>query len=462
MNIVPILTIDSDDQGPYLVLEYLKGELRQRLKGGPASGAGGARYLRQMLQALDHAHEQGVIHRDVKPENILLTRGGLPKLADFGLAWAFLESGDSVLAGTREGTRNYLAPELAQDDAPHPRTDLYALGITFYEMLTGLPPTPIRESKIPSAILPLLRKLTYANPNLRFASARECLGECLELERSLELAARTEEETRDRIAPALRQGVQPAGRAQGGRREGRVNARVGRGSDQRPGGNGPLPGALALRRHARMRHALPRLCDADSQDEMFGRLRRYFDGIERPTILEITPRAVPFSYQISALKQRSFVKELIEYSPQTVNLGDVGELLVELFQQSAASQPIVYECVDKTTHRLSLEFDRMRIVADFRYRLGPISIFKPRTLLAIHARLAIDAEPFETYRLIRYLTRPDGDLQTGTRRLARWVAGGSFRLGCRNRGGPLAALLRRSPADCAGTVLTINSPRCSL
>jgi serine/threonine protein kinase len=108
-HIVPILSIDSDGQGPYLVLEYMEGgSLRQLLRQGHLQLPVALAYLRQLLQALQHAHQQGLIHRDVKPENILLSRAGLPKLADFGLAWYFQEYDDASAshgADASEGTR---------------------------------------------------------------------------------------------------------------------------------------------------------------------------------------------------------------------------------------------------------------------------------------------------------------------------------------------------------------------
>src|SRR5262249_30714914 len=109
-HIVPILTIDSDEDGTYLVLEYMEGgSLRQRLKAGRLHLPVVLAYLRQILQAMQHAHEQGVIHRDIKPENILLTKAGLLKLADFGLAWMWQEARDHAPeGGPCEGTRAYL------------------------------------------------------------------------------------------------------------------------------------------------------------------------------------------------------------------------------------------------------------------------------------------------------------------------------------------------------------------
>src|SRR2546428_1948185 len=94
----------------------------------------------QVLAALDHAHGHGIVHRDVKPENILIARDGTVKVADFGLARAFADSYVSQAEGTVTGTVQYLAPEQIQGEPADPRTDLYALGIVMFELLTGKPP----------------------------------------------------------------------------------------------------------------------------------------------------------------------------------------------------------------------------------------------------------------------------------------------------------------------------------
>jgi serine/threonine-protein kinase len=94
----------------------------------------------QVLAALDHAHGHGIVHRDVKPENILIARDGTVKVADFGLARAYADSYVSQVEGSVTGTVQYLAPEQIQGEAADPRTDLYSLGVVMFELLTGRAP----------------------------------------------------------------------------------------------------------------------------------------------------------------------------------------------------------------------------------------------------------------------------------------------------------------------------------
>ena len=93
-----------------------------------------------VLAALDHAHGHGIVHRDIKPENILIARDGTVKVADFGLARAYADSYISQAEGTVTGTVQYLAPEQIQGEPADPRTDLYALGVVMFELLTGRTP----------------------------------------------------------------------------------------------------------------------------------------------------------------------------------------------------------------------------------------------------------------------------------------------------------------------------------
>jgi eukaryotic-like serine/threonine-protein kinase len=142
-NIVGVYDWGATDTGTYfMVMEFVRGHnLRSllteygRLEPGQVAEA-----ILQVLAALDHAHGHGIVHRDVKPENILISHEGTVKVADFGLARAFADSYISQAEGTVTGTVQYLAPEQIHGEPADPRTDLYAVGVVMFELLTGRPP----------------------------------------------------------------------------------------------------------------------------------------------------------------------------------------------------------------------------------------------------------------------------------------------------------------------------------
>jgi serine/threonine-protein kinase len=137
-NIVAVHDWGSVDGIYYMVMEYVAGlSVREILHAeGLLAPAQAADVLEQTLGALQHAHRQGIVHRDVKPENLMVTRDGVVKVADFGLARAFADA-QITEAGNVTGTVQYLAPEQLQGEPADPRTDLYALGVVAFELLTG-------------------------------------------------------------------------------------------------------------------------------------------------------------------------------------------------------------------------------------------------------------------------------------------------------------------------------------
>ena len=141
-NIVHINDYGEQDGIPYLVMDYLPGgTLKQRL-GKPIPWQEAARLLIPVAEALEYAHEHGIVHRDVKPSNILLTEKGQPMLTDFGIA-KILESEETAeLTGTGMGvgTPEYMAPEQSSSKIVDQRADIYSLGIVLYEMVTGRKP----------------------------------------------------------------------------------------------------------------------------------------------------------------------------------------------------------------------------------------------------------------------------------------------------------------------------------
>jgi len=141
-NIVQVHDWGERDGTSFMVMEYIRGpNLRELLTArGRLMPAQVAEVELQILAALDHAHRRGIVHRDVKPENALLTPEGVVKVADFGLAHALAEARITQAPGTVTGTVQYLAPEQIRGEPADPRTDLYALGVVTYELLTGRPP----------------------------------------------------------------------------------------------------------------------------------------------------------------------------------------------------------------------------------------------------------------------------------------------------------------------------------
>jgi serine/threonine protein kinase len=147
-NIVRAYDIDNDGDTHYLVMEYVDGHDLQTLvrKHGPLDYALAADYISQAAKGLQHAHEKGLIHRDVKPANLFLSRDGVVKVLDLGLAMYTDESQSSVTMEHNDkvlGTADYLAPEQAVNSHNIDfRADIYGLGCSLYYLLTGHPPFP--------------------------------------------------------------------------------------------------------------------------------------------------------------------------------------------------------------------------------------------------------------------------------------------------------------------------------
>lgn len=137
-NIVAVYDWGAVDSVYYMVMEYVRGPSVRHLlnEQGRMEPAQAAEILRQTLLALGHAHREGFVHRDMKPENLLVTQDGTVKVADFGLARAYAD-GRVTQAGAVTGTVQYLAPEQIRGEPADPRSDLYSLGIVAYELLTG-------------------------------------------------------------------------------------------------------------------------------------------------------------------------------------------------------------------------------------------------------------------------------------------------------------------------------------
>ncbi|MEV7581638.1 serine/threonine-protein kinase [Streptomyces erythrochromogenes] len=175
----------------FLVMELVDGRpLSEVLQKGPLPIDDVVRWGEQICQALEAAHRAGVVHRDVKPSNVLITGTGRTKLCDFGIARRALATQGLTATGMSIGTPGYMAPEQIRGDTVGPATDLYALGCLLYELLTGLPPftgeplsvlsrhleqppVPVRARRpdVPLALDRLVGQLLAKEPGKRPASA---------------------------------------------------------------------------------------------------------------------------------------------------------------------------------------------------------------------------------------------------------------------------------------------------
>ncbi|MEZ6189205.1 MAG: protein kinase [Planctomycetota bacterium] len=143
-NLVPVFDAGQHLGQPYLVMDFVEGEtLEQRLaQGGPFEPRVAAEIMGQVAEALAHAHEQALLHRDVKPANVILARDGKPRLTDFGLVKDLLRTSAMTQSGQLVGTPAYMSPEQAEGRGAYvdARADVYSLGATLYALLTGVPP----------------------------------------------------------------------------------------------------------------------------------------------------------------------------------------------------------------------------------------------------------------------------------------------------------------------------------
>jgi serine/threonine-protein kinase len=142
-NIVQIYDIGEVDGLPYFTMEFIGGgSLAQKLEGVPQPAQYSASIVKSLARAIHTAHLAGIIHRDVKPSNVLLALDGTPKIGDFGLARYLEGQADVTLGPVKVGTPSYMAPEqvVGNPGTVGPPADIYALGATLYELLTGRPP----------------------------------------------------------------------------------------------------------------------------------------------------------------------------------------------------------------------------------------------------------------------------------------------------------------------------------
>ncbi len=219
-HIIPIFAVDTVDQFVFYVMAYVEGEnlgerVRQR---GPIAAAEGTRILREVSWALGHAHANGLVHRDVKPENVLLeSSSGRALVTDFGIAAA----GESADLDSVAGTPEYMSPEQAMGGVVDARSDLYGLGATAYFIFTGRPPytgsgaVEVLAQQV-TAPVPVLGGTGVAVPRRLAGTIERCLAKSPD-ERPASAAVLADllvgaADARREIPPALRAFVKREGR----------------------------------------------------------------------------------------------------------------------------------------------------------------------------------------------------------------------------------------------------------
>lgn len=212
-HIVPVYDVGEHEGCHYLSMEYVSGGiLKERMSRGMRPEES-MRVVREMALALHHAGEQDVIHRDIKPDNIMFRQDGSAVLMDFGIARPSMSDEQMTQMGTIVGTPKYMAPEQHRGKDIDPRADLYSLGVVFFEMLTGRPPfvaddamaLGIKHITEPVPLMPgtlkryqpIIRKLLAKDPDKRFQTGRE-LAEALD---ELKAASHAAESQSGQAAP---------------------------------------------------------------------------------------------------------------------------------------------------------------------------------------------------------------------------------------------------------------------
>ncbi len=193
-NIVTVFDVGKDDGRHYIVMEFVEGKdlktlIRQQ---GSLSVDEALNTATQIARGVGHAHKAGIIHRDIKPQNVLITQDGCAKVVDFGIARALSESGLTD-SDTVWGSPTYFAPEQAAGDSPTPASDVYSVGVVMYEMLAGTPPfradnptalamkhlreepppLGLRNPLVPPRLEWIVRKVLSKEPSARYRTAEQ-------------------------------------------------------------------------------------------------------------------------------------------------------------------------------------------------------------------------------------------------------------------------------------------------
>lgn len=205
-NIVKVYDVSVTDKMQYIVMEYVDGiTLKEYLKqrGGTLTWKEVVHFASQVLSALQHAHSKGIIHRDVKPQNIMLLADGSIKMMDFGIA-RFSRAQSQTVSDKAIGSVHYISPEQAKGDRTDARTDIYSVGIMLYEMLSGRLPfdgngavsiaimqiadkaKPLAEvaPEVPEGLRQITEKAMEKDPAARYQNAQEMMNAIEEFKRN--------------------------------------------------------------------------------------------------------------------------------------------------------------------------------------------------------------------------------------------------------------------------------------
>lgn len=241
-NIVAVYDVSHSDAIEYIVMELVEGiTLKQYMeKRGALSWKEALHFSKQIARALAHAHERGIIHRDIKPQNIMLLKDGTIKVGDFGIA--ALENEIYENNGQAIGSIHYIAPEQARGECPDARSDIYSLGVVMYEMLTGerpytgdtlgeiavkhmnAEPVPPREKiqDIPEELERICLRAMNADLDERYQSAQALLEDMESFTQSQLKAEEERENSPEKPAPPAKELIRRKYR-QGRRRASRVS-----------------------------------------------------------------------------------------------------------------------------------------------------------------------------------------------------------------------------------------------
>jgi serine/threonine protein kinase len=214
-NVVNIYDVGQENGMDYIVMEYIPGENLKNIikKEAPFSIRKALNYIKQIAEALNHAHQRNIIHRDIKPHNILVTPDGQLKVTDFGIARA-VSASSFTQTGIVVGSVQYASPEQIKGGLVGPQSDLYSLGCVFYELLTGMVPfsgdtsisiamqhlhdktKPVTELRldVPAAVEHILDKAMAKDPSERYPSAAAMLRDIVNAQSKLNLEAEQEED----------------------------------------------------------------------------------------------------------------------------------------------------------------------------------------------------------------------------------------------------------------------------